>query len=752
MAINVEVTLDTSTVDVLFACADGLPMPQSINTATAVVMEGYTHLGLERRLRRYERVRDVLNSWDRDTQNHLFVDTSSEELGQAAQQHKDLDISSVSSPACTPLQLQQPPQGFVLQLHHSQRPGKWNKRFITLLENGQMFASKKADVALAVSTPTSATGCSPWSPSAAGSPRGLPTVTAAAAAGAAAICHLSDFDIYTPTEAQCKKTLKPPKKFCYAIKSQQRSAIFAGSGAAENFVHFFCTEDADMARQFHTRVHAWRSWYLVHRRGVAGSAATSRRNSGNDEDIKPPPKLEVKRPGSSGSISGAPQILAVKHKPKKSVSHVKLAGSRHKLRVSIDEAPYSIGEFQPLLDLNRFDKPIEEFGKDWIERQSALPDNAAETVAALVKSATSPKGESASYDEPKSRKGSEPSTPVEGPSTEDPTLANGDDAKDGEEKADATPEEPVEPKSPPKPEPKSWFPSASEHSARKRAQSISEEQARAASRQSTSAGESSSRPDPPLPFPFGPGGPLAAQPRPQHLHPGGPGGRGRPPPLPRQPLVDVGQGGRPIEPPQWMASGGPHGGHGLRPPAGVPLVEVAGPPSPQLLAVPGRSSRRPSEQGDGRGGSCGRRQQPPALQRPSTSDGRPIPNGPPSPMFRNGPRPGTSSGAPNAPPPHQPLPPVPHGGPRNGPPRGERPPAVEQWARGVAAERERGGDSSRHTVERERGERHPAERERSERHPAERERGDRHPQAQRPSGAPHGQGPRPPRPMPARQH
>ncbi|KAL8306374.1 hypothetical protein RB597_003095 [Gaeumannomyces tritici] len=765
VSMNVDVTLDTSTVDILFACSDGLPLPQSINTATAVVVESYTHLGLERRLRRYERVRDVLNSWDRDTQNHLFVDTSSDDLGQAAQQHKDLDISSVSSPACTPLQLQQPPQGFVLQLHHSQRPGKWNKRFITLLENGQMFASKKADVALAVSTPTSATGGSPWSPSAAGSPRGLPTVTAAAAAGAAAICHLSDFDIYTPTEAQCKKTLKAPKKFCYAIKSQQRTTVFAGSPAAENFVHFFCTEDADVARQFHTRVHAWRSWYLVHRRGVAGSAATSRRNSGNDDDMKPPPKLEDKRPGTSGSMSGAPQILAVKHKPKKSVSHIKFEGSRHKIRVSVDEAPYSIGEFQPLLDLNRFDKPIDEFGKDWIERQSALPPNAAETVAALVKSATGPgtpktEGEfaeggllGASYDERKSRKGSaagnEPSTPVEGPFTEGATLVNGglspngEEAKDGEDKAET--EEPAEPKSPPKPEPRSWFPSASEHSAKRRAQSISE----AAARPSTSAGESSSRPDPPLPFPFGPGGPLAQQARPQHLHPGGPGSRGRPPPrLPGQPLVDINQGGRPIEPPQWMASGG---GHGVRAPPGVPLVDMAGPTTPGMLAVPGRSSRRPSEQG-GSSSSGGRRQGPPALQRPSTSDGRPVANGPQSPMFRNGPRPGTASGAPNAPPPHQPLPPVPRG------PRADRPPAVEQWARGVVAEGQH-PRGERHPAEREqRGDRHPAEREqRGDRHPAEREqRGDRHPAALRPGNGqggpppPHNQ--RQPRPMPARQH
>lgn len=34
-------------------------------------------------------------------------------------------------------------------------------------------------------------------------------------------------------------------------------------------------------------------------------------------------------------------------------------------RDSVDEAPYSIGEYQPLLELHRFDMSLDDFGKDW---------------------------------------------------------------------------------------------------------------------------------------------------------------------------------------------------------------------------------------------------------------------------------------------------------------------------------------------------------------------------------------------------
>lgn len=341
LTVKLTVGADTSTVDILFQASDSVT--QAINTAASVVYECYAQLGLERRLRRYERIRDVLNSWDRDTQNTLLILPSN-----TADSDRDLDMSSVP-------QSQMPPGGFVLQLHHSSRPGKWNKRWITLSENGLMFSSKRA----------------------AASPSGRDSQR---------LCHLSDYDIYTlmsrsasaTNEVGVKssgsffKNLKPPKKFVYAVKSQQKTMAH---GDTANFVHFFCTDDPAVASTFHASVHAWRSWYMVQTRREA-----QRKRLADAEKDKPP------------------QIMTIKHsKQLKSVSHVKVPGQGHRIRVSIDETPYTIGEFQPLVDLGRFDKPIDEFGKDWIPdpRLSAIMSpEAADAVnggdAFITPSAASP--------------------------------------------------------------------------------------------------------------------------------------------------------------------------------------------------------------------------------------------------------------------------------------------------------------------------------------------------------------------------
>ena len=126
----------------------------------------------------------------------------------------DLDLNHVA---------RQQPGEVSLQLHHSQRLGCWDKRWITLRADGQVFAAKKE--------------------------------------GVSNICHLSDFDIYVPTKKQMSRKVRPPKKICFAIKSQQKSSMFLST---ENFVHFFCTNDKDLATQWYKAVQEWRSWYLVH--------------------------------------------------------------------------------------------------------------------------------------------------------------------------------------------------------------------------------------------------------------------------------------------------------------------------------------------------------------------------------------------------------------------------------------------------------------------------------------------------------
>lgn len=200
------VTPSTTCEDILSTAAGR--MSEAIDVRTAVVLESFSQLGLERPVRRYERIRNVMNSWDSDDQNHVSIVAESDcaasrlEAGEAPRQQ---------------------PFGTTVQLYHSRKPGKWDKRWLKLREDGQITMSRNEN--------------------------GIDGTN---------ICHLSDCDVYTPTSKQIHK-LKPPKKICYALKSQEKSSIFLDSA---NFVHFFCTKDKVVADKWYRAVQSWRSWYL----------------------------------------------------------------------------------------------------------------------------------------------------------------------------------------------------------------------------------------------------------------------------------------------------------------------------------------------------------------------------------------------------------------------------------------------------------------------------------------------------------
>ncbi|KIW63157.1 hypothetical protein PV04_10025 [Phialophora macrospora] len=241
--ITLPVTLSTTAKDILNSAS--LCMSESIDPRTAILLESFSQLGLERPLRRYERIRDVMNSWDNDSQNHFFIMEASDCAAPG--------LETADAPS-------QQPSGTTVQIYHSQRPGKWDKRWLKLREDGQITTSKNEN--------------------------GLDSTN---------ICHLSDFDLYTPTTKQLKK-LKPPKKLCYALKSQEKSAVFL-DGA--NFVHFFCTKDKLVADRWYHAVHSWRSWYLVNMLGEGQRQAT-------ETNLGPQPG---QRPGTSGSKESMPYVL-----------------------------------------------------------------------------------------------------------------------------------------------------------------------------------------------------------------------------------------------------------------------------------------------------------------------------------------------------------------------------------------------------------------------------------------------------------
>ncbi|CAI6096441.1 unnamed protein product [Clonostachys chloroleuca] len=287
--INLPVTPDTTPVDIAYSTANFIT--HTINPANTIVVECYDVLGLERRVRRYERIRDVMNSWDRDQLNSLMV-LCEDDL----EEHRDLDAAAVS-------RTEEAPTGFCYQLYHCSKPGKWNKRWITLMDNGQIFAAKRPD-----SKPTDK--------------------------DSVMLCHLSDFDIYTPGESQMKRHIRPPKKYCYGVKSQQKANFFANQ---DNFLHYFCTEDRDLANRLYELIHGWRSWYLAHKQiGI----------------FKPKEEEPPLRPRTKTNES-----------LKKSMS-IARRNTQRSPRLSLEKTPYTIGEFAPLLDMSDFDKPLEEFGKN----------------------------------------------------------------------------------------------------------------------------------------------------------------------------------------------------------------------------------------------------------------------------------------------------------------------------------------------------------------------------------------------------
>lgn len=214
------VTPTTTPVDLIYSASN--VMSEDINPSQSVLLEHFDKVGIQRPLRKYEHIRDVLNSWDDDKQNSLHLVPSA-----TGGQDPDLEAATV-------VNLESPSDQTFL-MYYSQKPGKWDKRYVTIRTDGQVVHAKK-EFSNDFST----------------------------------ICHMSDFDIYTPMPQALSKKINPPKKLCFGIKSQQKSAMFLST---EKFVHFFSTGDKATAAAWYTAIQGWRSWYLVN---VMGEGQTSR--------------------------------------------------------------------------------------------------------------------------------------------------------------------------------------------------------------------------------------------------------------------------------------------------------------------------------------------------------------------------------------------------------------------------------------------------------------------------------------------
>jgi hypothetical protein len=254
---------------------------ESIDVRTAVLLESFQKVGLQRPLRNYEHVRDVMNSWDDDKQNDLLI------IDSVADRINQQDLLASHAP-------DEKPESMGCYIHYSSKPGKWSKRYFTLRSDGQLVMSKNES---------------------------------SKEKDQENICHLSDFDIYMPTERKLSK-VKAPKKICYAVKSQQKSTMFMDES---RFVHFFCTNDRNTASLFYKSLHSWRSWYLKHIMG---------------EGLKP----KAPEPKATHALPG-------RHMPSST-------GTSHTRNTASVGSHYQLGTFAPLLDLGQFkSEPKEETWK-----------------------------------------------------------------------------------------------------------------------------------------------------------------------------------------------------------------------------------------------------------------------------------------------------------------------------------------------------------------------------------------------------
>ncbi|KAI9443185.1 hypothetical protein H4582DRAFT_1922996 [Lactarius indigo] len=140
--------------------------------------------GMERPIRHFEVVSDVINSWDKDKSVNLLV--------------------AKKTPLATLLQLSaMPPSSpvFSTYVEWESKPRKWSKRWLELREQG-LWLSKKDN-----------------------------------GKDETFLCSLANFDAYFVT-----RTHKPPKPYVFAVKSTDNLSFFEN---AADYVHVFCCSEKD---------------------------------------------------------------------------------------------------------------------------------------------------------------------------------------------------------------------------------------------------------------------------------------------------------------------------------------------------------------------------------------------------------------------------------------------------------------------------------------------------------------------------
>lgn len=215
---HVAVAPDTWPRDI--ASATARLFPEMVEPAECVIVECCKDEGVQRCLRQYERIRDVMSTWGPDRDNLFIVLPCS-----PIQTLDHLKLASV-------LHLENPPPGFAFQLYHSTQPGNWNRSWVTLAETGLIFATNQP----------------------ASQPLSRNTIS---------LCHLSEYDIYNASK-KMEKQFQIPTRYCFVLRKQISREVIPKDGDP---IHLFSSDIQQLAERFFELIQRWRSWYLVHGKG-----------------------------------------------------------------------------------------------------------------------------------------------------------------------------------------------------------------------------------------------------------------------------------------------------------------------------------------------------------------------------------------------------------------------------------------------------------------------------------------------------
>ncbi|KAJ3368475.1 hypothetical protein GGF31_006294 [Allomyces arbusculus] len=170
------------------------------------LFELFHDLGVERPLKNWELVTDVLRTWERDTDNALLL--------------RRYGYKSSLTPNA--LKIFYPPvSGW---LHWEAKRGQFKKRYIELRPGAEVPGGSPANSTDGVATLY---------------------VRSAQDKPATVLCTLAHYDVYTPIAPR----KRAPTRYCFAVKAQHRLGIHDEPLEA-SYIHFFCTEDQTSMKEW----------------------------------------------------------------------------------------------------------------------------------------------------------------------------------------------------------------------------------------------------------------------------------------------------------------------------------------------------------------------------------------------------------------------------------------------------------------------------------------------------------------------